>query len=160
MEPKLKLASHRLVDHPRDHDTARRGQSFQPCGDVDPVTEDIVVLDDYVAKIDSDAEHDAAVLGRIRVALAHAVLTGDGRTHRVDNAGELREQPVAGGLDHASPVLGDARFNQFGKMGGQRCQCPFLVVPHQPRIARDVGGEDGGEAALDTLLDHGTGPLS
>ncbi len=34
-------------------------------------------------------------------------------------------------------------------MGGQRGQRAFLVLAHQPRVARDIGSEDGGEAALD-----------
>ncbi len=36
--------------------------------------------------------------------------------------------------------------------GGQRA---FLVLAHEPRVACNVGGEDGGEAALDGIGGHG-----
>jgi hypothetical protein len=53
-----------LVAHDStDADPARLGQSFEPCGNIDTVAVDVVLLDNDVAEIDADAEFDAALLG-------------------------------------------------------------------------------------------------
>jgi hypothetical protein len=49
--------------------------------------------------------------GRDRgVAGDHLALQFDRAAHRVDDAGELDEEAVAGGLDDAAAVLGDLRL--------------------------------------------------
>ena len=71
----------------------------------------------------------------------------DRAAHGIDDAGELHQQAVAGGLDDAAVVLGDLRVE---KLMAQRLEAflrALLVRPHQPRIPRHIGGEDRGEAA-------------
>ena len=70
---------------------------------------------------------------------------------RVDDAGELHEQPVAGGLDDPTTVLGDLGIDQLAAMGLQPRKRPFLVGTDQPAIARDVRGENGGPPAFDAF---------
>lgn len=41
------------------------------------------------------------------IALRHAALDLDGTTRGIDDAGKLRQEPVAGGFDDAPAVLGD-----------------------------------------------------
>ncbi len=48
-------------------------------------------------------------------------------------------------------MLGDAGLKQFGQVGGEIGECAFFVLAHQPRVARNISGKDGGEAALDTF---------
>ena len=57
--------------------------------------------------IDADAEFDAPVGRHVGVALRHSALHLDGAAHRIDDAGELDQDAVAGGLDDAAAVLGD-----------------------------------------------------
>src|SRR5262249_22275094 len=64
------------------------------------------------------------------------------------NAGELGEEPVAGGLDDAAMVLGDLRINELTAHRLKAFECAFLVRPHQPRIPRHIGGENRREPAL------------
>ena len=52
-----------LVDRARDADPSWLGQLLKPGGQVDALTEDVVVLIDHVAKADPDAELDA-IAGR------------------------------------------------------------------------------------------------
>jgi hypothetical protein len=44
-----------VAHHPRDADAAGFGQRLKSRGDVDPVTVDVVAIDDHVAEIDPDA---------------------------------------------------------------------------------------------------------
>jgi hypothetical protein len=52
-----------------DADPTRFGDAFEPGGDVDPVAEDVVALDQDVAEMDADAPFHAAFVGEPRVAV-------------------------------------------------------------------------------------------
>jgi hypothetical protein len=69
----------------------------------------------------------------------------DGAAHRIDDAGELDEQPVPGRLDDAAAVLLDLRVAQLAADRFQRGERAFLVRTHQPRISGNIGGQDRGE---------------
>ena len=70
----------------------------------------------------------------------------DGAAHRIDDAGELDQQAVAGRLDDAAAMLGDLRIDQLGAQRLEAAERALLVGSHQPRVADDIGGKDGGEA--------------
>ena len=81
-------------------------------------------------------------------------LRRDRAAHRVDDAGELDQEPVAGGLDDAAAVLGDHRVGEFAPdrlEGGKRA---LLVLAHQPRVSGDIGRQNRRQPALDPLLAH------
>jgi hypothetical protein len=88
-------------------DPARLAQGFESSRDVDPVAEDVAVLDDDVTDIDAHAEFDAAPRRHRGVAGDHLALHLDRAPHRVDDTGELDEETVAGGFDDAAAMLGD-----------------------------------------------------
>ena len=73
----------------------------------------------------------------------------DSTTHGIHHAGKLGQQSVSRRLYDPASVLGDARFDQFGEVGGQCRERSLLVFAHEPGVAHHVGGEDCGEAALD-----------
>lgn len=60
--------------------------------------------DDDVTEVDPDPEPDPAVLGHAGFAVDHRPLQLGGAAHRVDNAREFRQHPIAGCLDDASPT--------------------------------------------------------
>ena len=132
--------------------------AFQPRGDVDAVAENVAVLLDDVADIDADAEIYAARRSACAgVALGHAGLDLDGAAHCIDDAGELGEQPVAGGLHDPAAVprdRWDRRVRGDARRAGERA---FLVSAHQPAVAGDVGRKDRRELPFDPI--HGQ-PLS
>ena len=97
--------------------------------------------------MDADAELDALVRRHAGVALGHRALHLDRAPHRVDDAGKLYQQPVAGGLDDAAAVLGDLGVDQFAPDRLQRRERAFLVGAHQPRIADDIGRQNRREFA-------------
>jgi hypothetical protein len=123
------------VHRPRHADAAGLGEGFEPRRDVDPVA---TVTDD-VAEIDADAELQPPLRLDVGVALGHPALHLDSKAHRVDDAGELDQHAVAGGLDDAAAVRGDLGVAQFGPdpfEGGERA---LLISSHQPRVAGDIG---------------------
>jgi hypothetical protein len=57
--------------------------------------------------MDADAELDAALRRKTRIAFDHAVLDLDGAADRIDHASELDDAAVAGALHHAPVMYGD-----------------------------------------------------
>src|SRR5262249_49323923 len=126
---------------------ARLGQCFQPCRYIDAVAEDIMLLGNHIPEVDPDAELDPFSRRGSPIAIGHAPLNVDCATDRADDAGELGQEPVSGLLDDPAMVFGDLRVNQFPEVPPQPLVRALLIRPHQPRITRHVGGEDGSEAA-------------
>src|SRR5262249_38742710 len=112
-QPMVDLVAHRG----RDADAARFGKHFETRGDVDTVAEDIVVLDDHVAQIDAEAKLDPPCRRDVGVASRHAALNFRGAHHRIDNAAELDQHAVAGGLDDAAVVLRYGGIDELKPMG-------------------------------------------
>ncbi len=147
-----------LVAHDRRNtDPARLGQGFETCRDIDPVAKDIVAVLDDVAEVDPHAEEDSPRLGYARVAFGHPLLHLERAAHRIDDAPELDQKPIARGLDDAAPVLLDLGVAELPANRLQHRQRPFLVRAHQTRIADDIGGQDRGKPAA---LGHAVSPIA
>ena len=142
----------------RDADAARFRQPLQPCRDVDAVAVYVVSIDDHVPKINPDAEGDAPVLGRLCVAVGHRALDLDGASDRIDDAREFDERPIASQLHGAAAVLFHLRVDELAAMGLQAGERPLLVRAHQARIARHIGGENGGQPAVDAFRGQSGAP--
>jgi hypothetical protein len=126
---------------------ARLSQRFEPGGNVDAVTKDVAILDDDVAQIDSHAKFDAALCRYCGVAYDHLALHLDRTAHRVDDAGKLDKQAIAGGCDDAAAMLTDLRIEELTAERLEAFERTLLVGTHQPRISRHIDGQDRGEAA-------------
>src|SRR5262249_29592800 len=122
---------------------------------VDAVAEDVVALDDDVAEIDANAKGNASILGYPGGTVSHRRLHLDRTAHSVDDAREFQQQPVTCGLDDATSMGGNRWVNDLLAKALQRREGAALVSSHQPRVARDVSGHHGGEAAL---LGHSGSP--
>ena len=57
---------------------------------------------------------------------------------RIDDAGEFHQHAVAGGLDDAAVVLGDAGVDQFAAVRFERRERADLVGAHQPAVADHI----------------------
>ena len=109
----VEFAGSILLHARRDADAAWLGQAFKAGRDVDPVTEDVTVLDDDVALMDADPQFDAAVRRNALVVFGDPRLDLAGAAQGVDGTGEFGKETIAGGLDHPAVVGGDARIDQF-----------------------------------------------
>jgi hypothetical protein len=69
-------------------------------------------LDD-VAQMNANAELNPPIFGHAGVAVDHVVLNRDRAAHRVDDAAELTNEPVAGALDGAPMMRSDRRIDQI-----------------------------------------------
>ena len=104
---KIELIAYLITHHSIYADPARLRQGFEPRGDVHTVTVDVTAILDDVAEIDPNTKLNALLFRYSGVAFSHLVLNLDRAAHRVDNACELDEQPVAGRLDDAPAMLFD-----------------------------------------------------
>jgi len=154
-EGQRKLVPDLIVCRAGDAQPARLAQRLQPGRDVYAVAEDVVTVDDDVADVDADAEHDALILRRRRIAAHHPPLHGERAADRVDDASELDQHAVARGLDDVAAVAGDRGVDELATVCLERSQGADLVDAHQPAIADDVRRQDRREPALDALLLHG-----
>src|SRR5215470_18045548 len=109
----VETVAHILMHSARYANPAGCRDFLEPGGDVDPVAEDVVAVDDDVAEVDANAERDATVLGPLRGAISHRRLQFDGTAHCIDHARELNEQPVARGLHNATAVAGNGRVDHL-----------------------------------------------
>jgi hypothetical protein len=107
---------------------------------VDPVAEDVAVLEDDVAEIDPNPKFDPALLGRSRLAIDHRPLQFGGTAYRVDDAREFRQHAVAGRFDDAARMLFDLRFDELAAMRLKPRMRVFLVRTHEARVPRHIGG--------------------
>ena len=90
----------------------------------------------------------------VGIALGHAALDFDRAAHGIDDAGELDQHAVAGGLDDTAGMLGDLGIDQFAAMRLQSRERAFLVVADQPAVAGDIGREDGRQPPLNAIVSH------
>jgi len=158
VEGEVEAVAHLLMRRGAEADPARLSQRFEPGCNVDAVAEDVAILDDDVTDIDAHAKFDALVLGHRGVALGHLALQLDRTAHRVDDAGELGKEAVAGGFDDAPAVLGDLEIGEFTANRPQRRQRALFVFTPQPRIAGNIDSEDRCQPALDPTLAHSGKP--
>ena len=92
--------------------------------------------------------------GTLGVALGHAALDLDRAAHRVDDAGELDQQAVAGDLDDAAAMLRDLGVDELAPNFLQSGEGSFFIDAHQAGIAGHVGGQDRRQTPLDPFLCH------
>jgi hypothetical protein len=127
-------------------DRARIANPFEARGDVDPVAQDVLAVDENVAEIDADAIENASGLGNRFVALGHHLLDEDGAFDRGDNGRKFEQHAVPGRLDEPSAEAAHNSGRRLAPLADD-LRRPGLVLAHEARIADDVGGEDRGETA-------------
>ena len=132
-----------IVHHRRRHcHPAGPADAFDAGGDVDPIAENVTILDDHVAEVDADSELDAPVFGNFDVAALHFALHRKRTFDRVDHAWKFGEDPVPGELDDPPVALRNARLDDFAAAMVERGQRADLIGPHQAAVADHVGGHD------------------
>jgi hypothetical protein len=151
-EGEIEAACHILLHPCRNADPAGLGQAFEAGGDIDAVAKDIAVLGDDVALVNADAELDPPFPRHRVIGFGHCRLHFGGASHRIDDAGELEKQTVAGGLDDAAVMTGDLGIDQLGTERLEPSQRAFLVGFDQARITRDISGQDRREPTFDAGL--------
>ena len=136
-----------IVDGIGNEHPTRLSQRLQPRRDVDAVTVDPGLVVDHISQVDPDAKLHAATLGHLEIALGHQGLDLDRTLGGADDAGELGHDAIAGGVDDPPSVPADQR-QDHALMALEVAHGRGLVLMHEPAVARDIGGKNGGEPAL------------
>ena len=95
-----------------DADAARFGDSLKARGDIDPIAENIVVIEDDVADVNADAKFDPEFRRYVNILSSHLSLDFDPATRGIDGTGELNQHAITCGLDDAAAMGGDLRDRQ------------------------------------------------
>ena len=153
-ESERQLAADVVVDRTGHEHAARLCQRLQPGRDINPVTVDPAFVVNHISQIDADAKQHATTFGDPLVALGHHGLELDRALSGTDDARKLSQDAVAGGVNDASDVPAYQRQDH----ALMRLDVPYgggLIRVHEPAVASDIGGKNGGEPAADQgLLGH------
>ena len=148
LESDIRLVPKLVVNRIGDDDAPRRRKRFQARGDIDAVAEYIAVFQDDVADIQTHPQDNLFARFFRRVVKTHCRLDGHGTVERIDRAREFREEPVARGLENATPVFGDIRIDDGRANKPEIVERPLFVFLHLPAETDHVGGDDCGEATF------------
>jgi hypothetical protein len=95
---------------------ARFGDSLKARGDIDPIAENIVFIEDDVADVNADAKIDPEFRRHINILSSHLSLDFHPATRCIDGTGELNQHAIACGLDDAAAMGGNPGIdNRFPK---------------------------------------------
>ena len=147
LQHQIERARQVILHRARQADAAGLGDLLQPGGDVDPVAEQVVAVAGHVAEVDADAEPHLLAAGQVAVSVGEVLLDRHSTTRRLDRAGELGDDAVAGAAEDAAEMPGDPCIDGLSA-GGESGQSGLLVRLHEAGIADDIGGEYGGQAAF------------
>ena len=127
---------------------SRLGQPLQARGDVDPVSVDIVSVNNDVAEIYANAKPNSLCFRGALIVASHSPLDRGRTLDGVDDACELNQRAVTHELDDAAMELFYSRINQFPTAGLQPRQRADLILPHEAAVANHIGGQDCGKPSL------------
>jgi hypothetical protein len=119
---------------------------------------DVPVLDNDVAEVDADPKRNPLSLRYPGIAFEHPPLHSERAGDRFDDARELDQKAIAGRFDDAPAMVADFGVDQFSPMRFQPREGVFFVGLHEPAVARDIRGENGGQPAFDALRGQSGAP--
>jgi hypothetical protein len=141
-----------------DHETICN--PFETHGNIDPITKNIVLLDNNITNVNADAEFDPLVLRDVDILFSHAALNFVGTPHGVDHAGELSNSAVPSILDDTSAMLSDFGIEKRSSKRFQSRQRAFFVDPYQAARARDIRRQNSCQPPLYVLAAQDAPPSS
>src|ERR1700722_684870 len=92
--------------------------------------------------MNAHAELNPSIFSHAGIALDHVVLNRDRAAHRVDDAAELTNEPVASALDGAPMMRSDRRIDQIVAQRPQPRQRSLLVRPGEPTVTDGISDQD------------------
>src|ERR1700729_1468855 len=88
--------------------------------------------------MNADAKEDAPVLRHFGITFAHRALPFNREAHRIDDAAELDDAAIAGGLDDAAMMHGDEGVDQVAAERPEPRQNSIFVRAGESAIADDI----------------------
>jgi hypothetical protein len=142
-----------IADAARHANLSALDQAFESSGNIDPIAEDVTLLDHDIADIDADPEAHLSPFRLNFVGALQRLLNLDCTENGIEDADKFGEHTIAGRVCDATSMPADEAVDH-GAMGGQCCHCRLFITVHQAGIALDIRGEDGRETSLDRRSLH------
>ena len=155
LEARLYPARYRVPHVARNHDAPGRRRALEPNGDVHAIAVQLAVVDNEVAEVEADAEHDGGIGRLIAIGVEHCLLDPDGGTQRLDRTGEFDHRAVAGQLDQPAPAMPDDGLDVLGTMRLQAKMRAAFIDAHQAHVTHDVDHHDRRQPPYHLLCAHG-----
>jgi hypothetical protein len=140
-----KIAAHLLVGSIGEADAARLCYAFEARGDINSIAKQVLAFDHHIPNIDSHTKLNPSLGRGVGVPAIHPTLDIERAAHRIYDRGKLDQNAVACGFHDPAEM---ERYGRVDQLAAQLAEAPeraFLIQPSQPRIARHVGGQDGGK---------------
>ena len=149
-KPYVVLRLDDVAHRARDGDAARFGQALDAGGDVHAIAEDVPALriDDDLAEMHADAQHQSPLLVQHGVEARHALLDVDRRRDRGEGRLEFGQQGIARVVDQRAAGDRDGRPPKLGLCRFEMPDGEVLVALHHADETGDVGMKDRGKTAL------------
>ncbi len=119
---------------------------MDPRGDVDAVTDELVLIHDHVFDIDADTQGQLGGVSR-RILMRQRTLRIERPGDRSDRARELDENGITGDFQDAPAVLADPWLEDVGAQRFPCAQGVDIVLLDHARPARNVREHNRGEAS-------------
>ena len=114
------------------------GNSLKTRCDVDAIAKDIVVVDNDVTDMYSDAKLDPEFPSDIGILFGNVALDLCGASSRIYGTCKFHQHAITGRLDDAASMRCDSRVDKCFSDRFQPGQSAFLVHSHQAAITSDV----------------------
>ena len=88
------------------------GNTLQPGGDVDTVSENVVVVDNDISDMNADPEFDPHILRDIGILRGQRTLDLNAATHGINGTSKLNQHAVTGSFDDTTTMEGYRRINE------------------------------------------------
>src|SRR5262249_12618481 len=131
----------------RNANSAGLSNPLQAGCDVYTITEQVLPLDHHITQVNSYPELDPLLGRHVCISAVHSALYIHSAAHRVHHGRKLDQNAITCGLNDPAAMEGHGRVDQLAAKLAEALERAFLVNSSQPRIARHVGGQDGGKLA-------------
>src|ERR1700676_3844243 len=126
----------------RNANSAWFGDTLKPCGDVNVIAVNVLIIDDDVAEVYANPKFDPLIDTDPGIPLAHAALHLNGASYCVNHGRKLDQHAVSSRLDDAAPMLFDFRIDERLPVPLQLGERAFLVRAHQTAVAGYISSQD------------------
>jgi hypothetical protein len=145
LEHKVGPAANLLAHSTRNAHSTGRALRLKPSRHVYAVTVHIATVHDHVAKVDANAESDAALGWSIAIKCGNCLLHLHGTSHRSLDTIEHHEDCVACCINDPAAILCDGRIDKVATERSEQFQRPGVIRSDQPAVGNDVGMDHSGK---------------
>jgi hypothetical protein len=146
------LAANLALRIVRDADAAGLCDPFKPCRNINAVAKDVIVIEDDVTDVNTNAEFDPLQLRHRGILLSHTTLDLDGASGCIDGTSKLDKQTVAGRLNYPSAMRGDGGIDKGLSDDLEPGQHAFFVGTHQAAVSGNIRRQNCRKSSFHAII--------